>query len=310
MLIGVDMGIKEVVEESMKLIDNKSGLWSLLENIDQLMRFDGDGLKYRVPGFYEIYSFDEVFVFGDLHGDLATLTRIFNELSLMDKLEKEDVKLVFLGDYIDRGEKQLETILTLFILKTRYPSKVLLLRGNHEPTPMLEPSPHDFPLVLKLVFGEDDGRLIYRFFFKLFNRLPFGARIRDMILCLHGGPTVKVLRERSFEEAFSIGYPVVDDGVLEEVLWSDPFDGGGYEASYRGAGYLFGSSVTERALELAGVNYIVRGHEPVHGYRLDHGGRVVTVFSASNVYGTIRVGYVHVVRDDRQESLKNIVKIL
>lgn len=304
------MDIKDVIEESIRFIDSRSDLLKLLENIDLLFKIDGDGLRYRIPGFYEIHSYNEVFVFGDLHGDLSSLTRIFNELNLINKLEKEDVKLVFLGDYVDRGDKQLETLLTLLILKIRYPTKIILLRGNHEPSPILEPSPHDFPLILKLIYGDNDGDLIYRRFFKLFNRLPFGARIKDKILMLHGGPSIRVLYAKSFEEAFSIGLPIVDDTVLEEILWNDPFEAEEYEASYRGAGFLFGSVVTERALKLANVKYIIRGHEPVHGFKIDHGGRVITIFSASNVYGTFKIGYVHLEKDSQLVNPRDFLRMI
>ena len=46
--------------------------------------------------------------------------------------EEINGKLVFLGDYIDRGPFGVEVILLLLILKQRYPTSVYLLRGNHE----------------------------------------------------------------------------------------------------------------------------------------------------------------------------------
>jgi len=63
---------------------------------------------------------------GDIHGKLSKLQ------GLIEKIEPAaDDRLVFLGDYIDRGPDSFETIEYIIRLKTNLPN-VVTLRGNHE----------------------------------------------------------------------------------------------------------------------------------------------------------------------------------
>ena len=68
----------------------------------------------------------DAIVVGDIHGSLHDLLRIIKHVL------KSDSKVIFLGDYVDRGCFSLECITLLFTLKILKPKRFFLLRGNHE----------------------------------------------------------------------------------------------------------------------------------------------------------------------------------
>jgi len=67
----------------------------------------------------------KIFAVGDIHGELWKLQELFNRLSIT----KND-KVIFLGDYIDRGERSRGVIDFIIDLKAKY--NVVCLKGNHE----------------------------------------------------------------------------------------------------------------------------------------------------------------------------------
>lgn len=69
----------------------------------------------------------DVIVVGDIHGSYHDLLRILNFTE-----SHTNFKVIFLGDYVDRGCFSLECITLLFSLKIKFPYKYFLLRGNHE----------------------------------------------------------------------------------------------------------------------------------------------------------------------------------
>ena len=74
-----------------------------------------------------------------------------------------------------------------------------------------------------------------------------------------------------------------EDGIMCELLWSDPQPMRGRAPSKRGVGCQFGPDVTQNFLDTNNMDYVVRSHEVKdEGYEVCHDGKCITVFSAPN----------------------------
>ena len=220
----------------------------------------------------------EVIVVGDLHGDLETLSIVLKTTEFLQKVERgERSLLVFLGDYGDRGIFSTEVYHIVLALKTGFPEHVVLMRGNHEGPEDLLASPHDLPNHLHNRFGENWSKA-YLKLKELFSYLYSAVVVEDRCILLHGGVPSTA---RSPDDVAYAHAKHPHESHLEEILWSDPEEGlRGTRPSPRGAGKLFGQDVTESFLKIMNVNVLIRGHEPADaGYKINHDGRVLTLFS-------------------------------
>lgn len=225
---------------------------------------------------------EEATVIGDIHGDLESLSKILKMSSFIEKAKKNNnVLMIFLGDYGDRGPYSSEVYYIVLSLKSRFPEKVILLRGNHEGPADLLAYPHDLPVQLQRRFGYR-WQEIYEELTKLFEHLYVAVFVREKCIMLHGGVPSKAENIEDVAYAFE-KHP--SESHLEEILWSDPREGiSGTYPSPRGAGRIFGEDITERFLHMFGVGFLIRGHESAdNGYKINHHGKVLTLFSRKGV---------------------------
>eukprot|EP00043_Microstomoeca_roanoka_P000196 m.27149 g.27149 ORF g.27149 m.27149 type:complete len:307 (-) comp10179_c0_seq1:128-1048(-) len=213
-----------------------------------------------------------VTVCGDVHGqffDLMELFRIGGDVP--------DTNYLFMGDYVDRGYYSVETVSLLVALKVRYPSRICILRGNHESRQITQ------------VYGFYDECLrkyaspvVWTYFTDLFDYLPLTGLVENQIFCLHGGlsPAVETL---DVIRAMDRTQEVPHEGPMCDLLWSDPDDRQGWNVSPRGAGFNFGPDISAKFNEANRLTLIARAHQLVmEGYNWSHDRHVVTIFSAPN----------------------------
>ncbi|KAH3744021.1 protein phosphatase 2A [Pelomyxa schiedti] len=260
-----------------------SGPWDLDRSIEQLMQckpLPEPDVKKLCDLARDILSKEgnvqtvrcPVTVAGDVHGQFHDLVELFKIGG-----NCPDTNYLFLGDYVDRGYYSVETVTLMVALKVRYPCRVTLLRGNHESRQIT--TVYGFFDECMRKYGTPN---VYKCFTDLFDYLPLTALIENQIFCLHGGlsPSIETLDQiRALDRIQEVPH----EGLMCDLLWSDPDERCGWGISPRGAGYTFGQDISEQFLHSNGLRLIARAHQLVmEGYNWCHDQKVVTIFSAPN----------------------------
>ena len=215
-------------------------------------------------------------VCGDIHGQYYDLLRVFEHCGFPG----EGTQYLFLGDYVDRGKQSIETICLLLAYKIKMPTKVHLLRGNHESS------------VTNRIYGfYDECKIRYnvrlwRNFTELFNYLPVAALIDEKILCMHGGLSPDL---RNFSSISEISRPtdIPDSGLLCDLLWSDPDrEVLEFDENDRGVSVVFGEKIVQEFNRKNDLDLIIRAHQVVDdGYEFFAQRQLITIFTAPNYCG-------------------------
>lgn len=236
---------------------------------------------------YHIESNKKFTVVGDIHGQFFDLLNIFK----INQLPSEENPYLFNGDIVDRGSFSIECILLLLSFKLLYPKHFFISRGNHETHTMNQM--YGFEGECNYKYSSQ----IYEFFTQVFQVLPLahcligldGNKVqKSKVLVMHGGlfsqDNVKLEDIRKIDR----NKQPPNEGLMCEILWSDPMPASGRVVSKRGIAIAFGPDVTQSFCKNNNLNYIIRSHEvKQNGYEVAHCGQCVTVFSAPNYCDTM-----------------------
>ncbi|ESL06988.1 serine/threonine protein phosphatase-like protein [Trypanosoma rangeli SC58] len=121
------------------------------------------------------------FVFGDIHGNFEDLAFFLRNVLIFHDLQLTPANVLCLGDYVDRGPYSLECLMLLLSLKISHPSRVTLLRGNHEDRvvcgDVLTYGSASFLAQCEVLYGLEEGRRLFREATALFRHFPLAAEL-------------------------------------------------------------------------------------------------------------------------------------
>lgn len=229
-------------------------------------------------------------------------------------------KYIFNGDFVDRGDKQLEVLLTVLYSFLIRPDRVFINRGNHEDI-SLNTSSHFQPNLMS-TFASKYGKYSAYLFSSsvdMFAYMPLATILRNTVkdtvyFVVHGGISDEV--DLAFVQNEVVRANIKKISVHEvaknravkmvaDMLWSDPItdtrmlkfkflkkNSGCYFNERRNVGCLFGVDVTDKFCRKNGFAAIIRSHEVRDkGYSEDHA-KCLTIFSASFYCGGQNFGAV------------------
>jgi hypothetical protein len=234
----------------------------------------------------------ELLVLGDLHGCYSCLKAalmqgdFFNKVQAFhdDPANNPDMKLVFLGDYIDRGRFSYAGILRAAMqLYVAVPDHVYLLRGNHEyyvelnGRTLAPVRPAEAYNSMAGVAPNEVLKAYMKFFEALPNMLFF-----DRTMFVHAG----IPRDSTIAERWKGLASLNDSEIRFQMLWSDPSEADAIPDALQqeNARFPFGRKQFKAFMNKLGATTMIRGHERVvAGFKEVYDSpeaRLLTLFSA------------------------------
>jgi len=248
--------------------------------------------RIAVPKPEPGHSRPRLVVVGDTHGQLEDVLWIFHKHGL----PSTSVAYLFNGDIADRGNNALEIFALALGYMSACPGSVYVNRGSHEDEMMNHGPVGGFYDECLSKYGPAVGGKIYEQMRRIYGLLPLAAILNKSVFVVHGGlsrcPNLLSMLDSVHDRGPTLPLDPHDarEQVLVDALWSDPSDKPGLSPSSRGGNIVcFGADVTQAFLRESGLSLVVRSHEVppnLDGVYKMHGGRMVTLFSASNYCGS------------------------
>ncbi|MCP4763454.1 MAG: hypothetical protein GY870_16900 [archaeon] len=231
---------------------------------------------------------------GDIHGFYDNITHAIE----MAK-ENSVSTLIFLGDYVDRGPLQMQSLANIAygfarsegyegsfdfidpLFQESLPFKIIALKGNHEDTSVNKK--YDFKQEIDKLYGKSNSKSIIKSIEIVYDHFPIMVETKWGTLGVHGGipefnnktelEMIKTLRKLKIPIKHNPPALLKSELILaiEQILWNDPLEKLSNEHiifsdSMRGSPYkVFNQKAFNEFNEHLGYNRLVRGHESSRG---------------------------------------------
>jgi len=252
---------------------------------------------------------------GDIHGFYDNITHAIE----MAK-ENSVSTLIFLGDYVDRGPLQTQSLTNIAYIFARsegyegsfdfidplfqesFPFKIIALKGNHEDTSVNKS--YDFKSEIEKIYGSSNSKSIIKSLEIVYEHFPIMVETKWGTLGVHGGipefnnkielEKIKTLRKLKIPIKHNPPSLLKSELILaiEQILWNDPdeklsADHSIFSENMRGKPYkVFNQKAFNVFKENLGYDRLVRGHESSRGaFESLWNDTLIHIFSAFPYFG-------------------------
>ena len=217
------------------------------------------------PKLIEIKRAKKIIFVGDTHGDLEASQKVIKNYL------KPGNKIVFLGDYVDRGPKSKENLDFLLETKKKNLNQLYLLQGNHEGHHILKFSPAEF--------WESLNKEDYQKYCSIVEKFPLIVITKD-IIALHGGlPDIKSTNPGLLDKINRIK---LGSEEWLQITWGDFVEkpGGSLGIDPFSGRPQFGRDYFLKLMERLGKKVLIRSHDPKAPLFMFND-RCLTIFTSS-----------------------------
>jgi len=231
----------------------------MIKNKEEILKL-AEALLFQEPKLIELKKFKKIIFVGDTHGDFEVSQKIIEEYL------REENKIIFLGDYVDRGEFSKANLDFLLEVKVINPNSIYLLQGNHEGHHVLRFSPADF--------WESLNKEEYQKYSSIVAKFPLAVITKD-IIALHGVlPDVEILEQ--------INRINIGSEEWLQITWGDFSEEKG---EYLGIDPLtgrprFGKDWFLKLMKRSDKKVLIRSHQP-DAPEFMFGDKCLTIFTSS-----------------------------